>query len=118
MLPVLLAETVDYTIPSDAAVDAAAGGVLAAMGGMLVFFVLIGLAFFVFWLLMLINAIKLDEATFNTIGSGERTLWLIVLGVSFFIGFAWLAALVYYFVIYRKAKALGKTATPTETKAS
>jgi uncharacterized BrkB/YihY/UPF0761 family membrane protein len=108
MLPVLIAEAVDYTVP-DAAANAATGGILAALAGVWIFLIIVGLLFFIFWLLMLINAIKLDDATFQKIGSGERTLWLIVLGVSFFVGFSWLAAIVYYFVIYRKAKALGNT---------
>jgi hypothetical protein len=113
----LLAEAVDLTTETtDAANNAVAGGVLAAFGGFLFVMVIIGILFFVFWLVMLLNALKLDEGTFQKIGSGEKTLWLVILGVSLFVGLAWLAALVYYFVIYRKAKSLNTPVAPPQEK--
>jgi uncharacterized BrkB/YihY/UPF0761 family membrane protein len=109
----LLAEAVDITTETtDAANNAVAGGVLAAFGGFLFVLVIIGVLFFIFWLVMLLNALKLDEETFRKIGSGEKTLWLVILGVSLFVGLAWLAALIYYFVIYRKAKTVAAPAAP------
>ena len=51
---------------------------------------------FVFWLLMLIHAIKYNSPDKNT--------WIIVLVVSFVIGFGFVAALVYFFAERKKAE--------------
>lgn len=88
------------------ATTAAAGAVAGvAVGGMMVFFgamILVGLAFLIFWVLMLIDCAKREFPDKNT--------WLIVLIVSFFVGMQWLAALLYYFMV--KNKNLGPISAP------
>jgi len=61
------------------------------------FFVLMSLtmlAFAIFWILMIIDAWKRDWR--------DRTLWLLVLVFSVFVGLHWLSALLYYFLVKRK----------------
>lgn len=56
--------------------------------------VLIGILFFIFWIIMLVDAIvrKFKEAN-------DRLIWVLVVILAGFIG-----ALIYYFVIYIKDK--------------
>jgi len=75
--------------------------------------VLIGLAFFVFWVLMLIHAIKAEDLK-------DRTIWLAVLLGSFVLGSNWLAAPIYYFLAKRpydaqKTAELNKPAAKNNT---
>lgn len=74
--------------------DAAAAGL--GIGMMIVFVIamLIGLAFFIFWIMMLVDAVKRQWP--------ERGMWLAILIVGFFLGLSWLAALLYYFMVKRK----------------
>lgn len=68
------------------------------MGGILIFLLigfLILIALLIFWLFMLIHVIKHD--------SPNKTIWLVVLIVSLFLGFAPLAAIVYFFAEKKKA---------------
>lgn len=73
-------------------------GAAAALGiGMMVVIgisVLIGLAFLIFWIMMLVDLSKRDFE--------QKSTWMIMLIVSFFLGLHWLAAIVYYFMIKRK----------------
>lgn len=83
----------DYTTT-----DTAAGAGAAALGiGMIIFIgfmCLVGLAFFIFWLMMLIDCVKRQFE--------QRNTWLLVLIISVFLGFSWLAAILYYFMVKRK----------------
>lgn len=63
---------------------------------------------FVFWLIMLIHAIKHN--------SPDRTLWIVVLAVSFLLGFSLIAAIVYFFAEKKKAEQAGNSTTPYEPK--
>lgn len=78
--------------------DAAAGAGAAALGiGMIIFIglmCLVGLALFIFWLVMLIDCVKRQFE--------QRNTWLLVLIISVFLGFSWLAAILYYFMVKRK----------------
>lgn len=85
---------------------AVVGGIFAFLAGIWIVLILIAVALFVLWIVMLVHALKLSDESFKQIGSGERSIWLIVLGVSFFLGFNGIASLVYYFVVFRKAKSL------------
>ena len=60
------------------------------------FFLLIGLLFFVFWVIMLV-----DCATRKFKESSEKIVWIIVIIFTGIIG-----ALIYYFVVYMKYKSL------------
>lgn len=83
----------DYDYSSGAS-DAAAAGLgigLLIMWGIVM---LLGLAFFIFWIMMLMDAFKRQWP--------ERQTWLIILIVSFFLSLSWLAAILYYFLVKRK----------------
>ncbi|MBI2798550.1 hypothetical protein HYX70_04660 [Candidatus Saccharibacteria bacterium] len=90
---------------STAAGTAAAGGILGVVLIFWILFLAIALGFFIFWVVMLIDAFKRT----NWQDEGQKNLWLIILIVSIFVGLAWLAALLYYFIIKR---ALDKGAAP------
>jgi hypothetical protein len=67
----------------------------AAFGGFMLMvmavFGLLALAFFVFWVMMLVDCAKREWP--------DKNLWLIILIVTFFVGFHWLSALLYYFMV-------------------
>lgn len=101
LLGVLTAAPALAQTASDDAAGAAIGmGILVCSG-------LIGLIFFalfIFWVVMLIDCIKRDEADFPGSTGSSKTLWLAILIVGWLIGFYWLAAVIYYFMIKKKAK--------------
>ncbi len=84
--------------------DPSAGGVAAAAGLGVVwlicmfFFFVIGIALLVFWILMLVDVIKRDESQFPGSTGNSKTIWLLIVILLGYIG-----AIVYYFVIKRKA---------------
>jgi len=98
---ITLAQDYDYNYNVNwdySTTDAATGAGAAALGiGMIIFIglmCLIGLAFFIFWLIMLIDCVKRQFE--------QRNTWLLVLIISVFLGFSWLAAILYYFMVKRK----------------
>jgi hypothetical protein len=86
--------------------EGAVAGLVAALGGLIFLVVIIGIAFFVFWVVMLVDAATRDEKSFKEVGAGEKTIWLLVLVLSMFLGLSWLAAILYYFIVRKKAKSL------------
>lgn len=97
LAPAGIVKADDYS----AAPPVAAFGVLAGLGGVLLIFFFVSIAAFVFWVVMLIDALQRK----NWQDESQKNLWLILLIVSFFVGFSFVVALVYYFVI---RKPLGK----------
>ncbi len=99
-LPVAKAFAIDYSTDySTSTVSTTAGTGIAI--GLLIFFIIaaiVGLLFFIFWIMMLIDAAK--RTNWET--ENDKTLWLVILIVGFFFGLGWLAALIYYFVIKKK----------------
>ncbi len=81
----------------DGVSDTAAVGILAGLGGFILVLVLLGLASFIFWLVMLIDAFQRN----NWQDDSQKNLWLILLIVSFLVGFNFVVAVVYYFVVRR-----------------
>ncbi len=81
---------------------AAAGAVIAIVaivcGGIIV---LLALALLVLWILMLIDAVNRDESQYPNPSGNTKTVWVVVLAVSFVFGFYWLAAILYYFLVRR-----------------
>ena len=83
--------------------DSTAGAALGV--GMLIFIgfmSLIGLAFLIFEIIMIVDCVKRQFE--------QRTVWLIVLIAGLFFGFGWIASIIYYFMVKRKN--LGSTAKP------
>ena len=84
-----------------------AGAVFLAL---LMFLFVVGLAFFIFWIVMLVHAIQHEDIT-------DRTIWLIGLVGSLVLGFSWLIAIVYYFAVKRpydaKSRQIATTQKPT-----
>ena len=70
----------------DAAIAWAIGGGLVFIWIIIAVFVLIGLGI---WIWALVDCLKKEFP------SNEKSTWLIVLGVGFFFGFGWLAAIIY-----------------------
>lgn len=65
---------------------------------------LIGVGLLVFWILMLVDVIRREEADFPGSTGNSKTMWLVILLVSWLVGLSWLAAIVYYFAVKRKAR--------------
>lgn len=81
---------------------AAVTTVFAGFGIFILLIVLLGLAAFIFWVVMLIDALQRT----NWQDESQKTLWIVILAVSLFVGLHGLAAIVYYFVI-RKQPGVG-----------
>lgn len=58
------------------------------------FLLVLGLIFFVFWIVMLVHAIQHEDIT-------DRTIWLITLAGGLILGFTWLVAILYYIAVKR-----------------
>jgi hypothetical protein len=70
---------------------------------LIAFIVLVAIFLFVFWIIMLIDCIQRKPGEFPDGGDSAKTIWLVVLTVTFFIGnLSGIAAIVYYFVVKKK----------------
>ncbi len=85
---------------SDAAGSAVAGLIFFCWG----IFFLILFALFVFWIIMVIDAVKREEYEYPNSTGSTKTVWLLVLIIGWFVGFHWIVAPVYYFMVYKKIK--------------
>ncbi len=99
----------DYYNSYDYNYDSGASTALG-VGFMIMFGVLalVGLAFFIFEIVMIVDCIKRDFE--------NRTVWLVVLIAGVFFGFGWIASIIYFFAVKRKnlgkAHAASMTAVP------
>jgi len=82
----------------------ALGGLFAGLAFFWLLVMVLALVFFIFWITMIIDAAQRPEKDFKKIGSGEKSLWIIILIVSMFFGMGWLAAILYYIIIKKKVK--------------
>lgn len=90
-------------VASQAAASALCGGfglLYIACWGL---FALLGIGLLIFWIMMLIDCIQRDEADFPGSTGNSKTMWLIILLVSWLFGLSWLSAVLYYFMIKKKA---------------
>ena len=95
MLLSLVAQAADTTDEAAAAASAAVG--VGVLGGLLVLWIilgLLGLFFFIWWIILLMDLSKRDFP--------QKSTYMILMIVSFFLGFIWIMDLVYYFGIVRK----------------
>lgn len=93
------------------AAAAAQTGIALSMGLLAFFWIygLICLAFFVWWIVLLVDLSKRDFP--------EKTTWMIILIVGFVIGLVWLVDLLYYFMVVKKAKNGGSAPATPQTPA-
>ncbi len=99
-------EVVDVVDSTDVAAATTATAGLAA--GLLIVWgvvAIIGLALFIFWVVMLIDVFKRK----NWQDESQKNLWMIIMIVSIFVGLAGLAAIIYYFVVKRALDSKGST---------
>jgi hypothetical protein len=97
----------DAYAQSAATAAAAAKTGLALGAGFLAFiwiYSLICLAFFVWWIILIIDLSKRDFP--------EKTTWMIILIVGLVIGLVWLVDLLYYFMVVKKPSNGNKPAAP------
>lgn len=81
--------------------DAAAGGIVCGVYACLgVFFLLT----FGFWVWMLIDLIGRQEYEFPNSTGSSKTTWIIIMLVSWVVSAGWIAAVVYYFMVFKKIK--------------
>lgn len=66
--------------------------------GLLLFVFIIGLISFIFWVIMLIHALRHN--------SPDKNMWLIILLIGFFTGFSFIAAISYFFIEKKKAEGI------------
>jgi hypothetical protein len=90
--------------------DEAVGGAVASGFGFLycacwAVGILVAIATIVFWIMMLVDCVKRDESEFPNSTGNTKTIWLVVLIASWFLGsLYWLAAIIYYFMVKRAAQ--------------
>ncbi|HLB32509.1 MAG TPA: hypothetical protein VJL27_03065 [Patescibacteria group bacterium] len=123
MLPVLLAQGADSLSQSaedlaqaeedlaNASIAISAGST-AFLGGLLIFWiiaVIIGLVFFIWWIVLLIDLTKRDFP--------QKQTYMIIMILGFFLGFVWLVDLIYYFGIVKKGVGTKATAAPAKPAA-
>jgi len=100
--PILLIALVAAMAFSCTAEDAAVAGISIFMILCWGILAIIGLLLLVLWIVMLVDCIKRSNDEFPGTGEDTKTIWLIVLIVTFVVNFWWIAAIVYYFVVMKK----------------
>jgi hypothetical protein len=77
--------------------------------GMIVFLFVCGgilgiifLLLFVLWIVAVVDVAKRDSDEFPNATENTKTIWLVVLIVTFVVNFWWVAAIVYYFLVMKK----------------
>ncbi len=63
---------------------------------------LIGLLLLVLWIICIIDVAKRQKDEFPDAGENTKTIWLVVLIVSWVVSLSWVAAIVYYFMVMKK----------------
>ncbi len=95
---------------ADAAEDYAAvagSSIFAGLAGLwicaVVLAILVGLFFLVIWIIALVDCAQRKNNEFPDGGENAKTIWLVILIVTFFIGnLHGIAAIIYYFMVMKK----------------
>jgi len=115
MLPVLLAQADSVAetaianfdasaVSNEAAAAVATGAGTAVLGGLIILWIvlaLVGLFFFVWWIILLVDLSKRDFP--------QKSTYMILMILSLFFGFMWLMDLIYYFAIVKNNVGVKKT---------
>lgn len=97
---------------SEDAAGAALGiGILACYG--VLFLVL--MAFFVWWIILVIDLFKREEYEFPGSTGSSKTMWIVIMLVGWAVGFLWVVTPVYYFMVYKKGPKPGTGIKPSAT---
>jgi len=91
----------------DYAAAIAGGSIFAGLAGIwmcvVALAILIGLFFLVIWIIALVDCAQRKDDQVPGGGENAKTVWLVVLAVTFFVGnLHGIAAIVYYFVVMKK----------------
>ena len=63
---------------------------------------LLGLFLFVLWIICIVDVAKRKNNEFPGGGDNSKTIWLVILIVSWVVSLSWVAAIVYYFMVMKK----------------
>ncbi len=67
-----------------------------------IFFAMIGIFLLVVWIITIVDCARRKNEEFPDGGENAKTIWLVVLLVTWIVGLWWVAAIVYYFMVMRK----------------
>lgn len=84
------------------------GWMMATFGVFFLLLVALALVVLGFWIWMLVDALKRGDDSYQRIGSGDKSLWIIILIVSFLFQVTLIGSLIYFFLIYQKDKVAKK----------
>lgn len=84
----------------DRGAEVAGAGIFAAIWACWCAVAIIFLLLLAFWIWMLIDCIIREEEEFPE--GQTKTMWLLILIITWVVGFHWLAAIFYYFMVYKK----------------
>jgi len=99
---VLLAALIPLMLFGCTAEDAVGAGISVFMIVCWGVLALVGLFLFILWIITLVDCIKRDNSEFPGSGENTKTIWLVVLIVTFVVNFWWVASIVYYFMVMKK----------------
>ena len=104
----LLAATPAFAQTSGSGGDAAFGAAFCGIYGCIGVF---ALATLVFWIWMIVDVFQRQEFEFPNSTGNSKTTWMIILFVSWLVSAHWIAAIIYYFMVFKKIKR-GSMAAP------
>ena len=103
LLPILLMAVLLIVMVAGCTAEEAIGAGVGVF--MFVCFGIIGIIFlllFILWIVTLVDCVKRDNDEFPNATENTKTIWLVVLIVTFVVNFWWIAAIVYYFMVMKK----------------
>jgi hypothetical protein len=84
--------------------------IVGIFGGLWLLFAIIALVFFILWIWALVDCIQKEFP------GDEKTTWIIILVIAFFLGFGWLAAIIYFLMGMNHGKKADATSNESNEK--
>jgi type VI protein secretion system component VasK len=78
------------------------GWLLATFGVFFALMLVMVVLVLIFWVWMLTDAVKREDASYAKIGSGDKSIWIIILVIAFIFQMTLVGSLIYFFLIYQK----------------